>query len=77
MSFSKASTIGLVLLFLGNACLPPATAQNCIDYGSYVHWLGGVATEHQAEGVTVSGNYAYVTDELGGLKVIDVTDPVS
>ena len=49
---------------------------NCIDYGDYLHWLGSVQTPASiADGVTVSGNYAYVTVDLSGLQIIDITDP--
>ena len=47
----------------------PALAQDCPELvGSYV-------TPAWAHGVAVSGGYAYVADDIAGLRVIDVSDP--
>jgi murein DD-endopeptidase MepM/ murein hydrolase activator NlpD/PKD repeat protein len=39
--------------------------------------VGGYYTSGYAEGVAVSGNYAYVADFDAGLQVIDVSDPAN
>ena len=39
--------------------------------------LGSYDTPGSAEGVFVSGNYAYVADGLYGVRIIDVSDPAS
>lgn len=54
-----------------------ASAQVCLDYGDYLHWVGKVDTPSPAFGVAVTGNYAYVVDEVGGLLVIDISVPES
>jgi hypothetical protein len=63
----------MVALFLQS----PAAA-DCIDYGDYLQWTGGVYTlGGRAIGVAVSGTYAYVADGYSGLLVIDITNPAS
>jgi hypothetical protein len=39
--------------------------------------VGGYATSGRANGVAVSGNYAYVADYDAGLQVIDVSNPTN
>ncbi len=39
--------------------------------------LEGALDSHRALGVTVSGDYAYLADHDGGLKIIDVSDPAA
>jgi len=42
-----------------------AVSQDCIDYGDYLHWVGGVELTGWDWGgsssVAVAGNFAYVT----------------
>ncbi len=38
-------------------------------------WVGGYDTPGIAEGIAVSGPYAYVADGEAGMQVIDVSDP--
>jgi len=52
-----------------------AESQDCIDYGDYLHWVGGLAPEGMAWGVAISGTYAYVAGDYSGLQVIDITNP--
>ncbi|MFH1843494.1 MAG: hypothetical protein ABIF77_09845, partial [bacterium] len=54
-----------------------STFAQCIDYGDYVHWVGGVDTPGDAYGVAVQGDFAYVGDEESGLQVIDISTPES
>ena len=52
-----------------------SSAQDCIDYGDYVHWVGGVLPSN-AECVVVQAGYAYVTGGYGtSLEVIDISEP--
>lgn len=37
--------------------------------------VGQCNTPGGARGVVVSGNYAYIADHVGGLLVIDISDP--
>lgn len=71
--------IGLVVLAtaMGCVCVAGAVSADCIDYGDYLHWVGGVDTPGNAAGVAVSGSYAYVADYTSGLQVIKITNPVS
>ena len=39
--------------------------------------VGSADAQSSAEGVQVSGNYAYVADGSAGLQVIDITDPTN
>jgi len=71
----------LVMVFatcvLSCACLGGIARAECIDYGSYLHWVSGVNTPDYAYGVAISGSHAYVADGVAGLQVIDITDPAS
>ena len=67
----------LATCVLSWACLGGAARAECIDYGDYLHWVGNVITPGYAEGVAISGSYAYVADYAAGLQVIDITDPAS
>ncbi|HOX24542.1 MAG TPA: hypothetical protein PLL30_02135 [Candidatus Krumholzibacteria bacterium] len=62
---------------LSYATLGGIARAECIDCGSYLHWVGGVDTPGYAHGVSISGSYAYVVDLDAGLQVIDITDPAS
>jgi hypothetical protein len=69
----KVFALSLVLI------LPSiVVAQDCIDYGGdQIHWVGGVDTPGEAQGMVVSGNYSYVADGESGLQVVDISDPVN
>jgi len=50
----------------------------CDDYAiSPVALIGTADTPGAALGVTVSGDYAYITDGTSGLQVIDISDPTA
>jgi len=75
--FGTVSRLGSMLVALvGWLCMGVASAE-CIDYGDYLHWVGGADTPGDANRVAVSGNHAYVADRESGLQVIDVTNPAS
>ena len=65
------------LLGLGACACAQAARSQCIDYGEYLHWIGGAGTPGAAFGVAVSGGYAYVASWDSGLQVVDVSDPDS
>lgn len=48
---------------------------DCIDYGAYLHWEGGVDTPGSVLDVAVAGAHAYAADADHGLQVIDITSP--
>ncbi|HOX24245.1 MAG TPA: FlgD immunoglobulin-like domain containing protein [Candidatus Krumholzibacteria bacterium] len=50
----------------------PATA-DCLPYGDYLHWAGGMGRTGVAWRVTVANGYGYLAS--GDLQVVDVTDP--
>ena len=88
MSWSRAAIIFVTMfaaLFLIPGCgdddpVGPGggdPAVECIDYGDYLHWVGSVETPDDAQGVAVSGSYAYVADYYSGLQVVDITTPAS
>ena len=54
-----------------------AAYAECIEYGDYLHWIGGVDTPSSALDVAIAGNHAYVADRNYGLYVIDITNPAS
>ena len=62
----KLTVTSLVLLFAYGAF-----GQDSLN----VRLLGQVALPGVANGVAVSGNYAYVADDLYGLRIIDISDP--
>jgi hypothetical protein len=52
----------ILALGVGWLCCPVAAGAECIDYGDYLHWCGGVDTPGEARGVAVTGTHAYVAD---------------
>ena len=49
---------------------------NCSDVSS-PEYLGSVALQERGWDVAVSGDYAYVASGLGGVRVIDISDPLN
>ena len=47
---------------------PSATPTDCVDYGTYLHWQGSVATPGPADGVAVSDSHVYLADT--GLQIL-------
>ena len=74
-SVSTGLCVALVLATLGSFLACRSVSAQCIDYGDYVHWVAGVRTPGYAEGVAVSGDYAYVADSWRGLQVFGITNP--
>ena len=70
----KTFLMALLMVLLAPSLV---ASQDCIDYGDYIHWVGGVDTPGEAWGVAVAGSHAYVADEYSGLQVVDVSDPES
>jgi len=69
---------GILQLFLGLILSSSVLrAQDCIDYGEYVHLAGSVGTPAFPFGVVVGGRYAYVADAASGLQVVDISIPTS
>jgi hypothetical protein len=69
---------GVVVLLL-NPCaklIPPAMA-DCVDYESYVHVAGTGAIDFTPVDMVVSGPWIFTAAGSSGLRVIDITDPVS
>ena len=69
--------MGIATCVLSWACLGGVARAECIDYGSYLHWMGGLDTLSDAQDVAISGSHAYVADWDAGLQVIDIADPAS
>lgn len=65
-------------LFTGSATSGPALAQ-CIDYASYLRWVGRAPTQGAAFAVALEGDYACVIEgqSYHGFEVIDISDPES
>jgi len=64
----------LLFIFPSVFSLSPDVLESwdCIDYGDYVHWIGGVGTPGTAQAVAVSGSYAYVTVGSYGLHILPI-----
>jgi hypothetical protein len=60
--------------FILGASIPATLEADCIDYNSYIHWVGAVETQGLAISVAVAGNHAYVLSYGLGLEVVDVTN---
>ena len=67
------TTCGWGLVTLALALAWPARGADAVLIGQWPGWPRGGA----ARGVAVSGNYAYVAAEYGGLQVIDVSNPAN
>ena len=63
----------LLILLFASLCPSKAISQDCIDYGDYLGWVGGLQLDWLDFEVEASGGYAYILG--GGLKVIDLTNP--
>ncbi len=64
-----------VLVALGSVGMAGA---ECIDYGEYMRWVGGVAvpdTTNNMVSVVTSGTHAFIADYDFGLQVIDIANP--
>src|SRR5262245_19130569 len=51
----------LLVLVAALVCIVSTSEAECINYGKYLHWVGGVGTPGGARGIAVVGSYAYVT----------------
>ncbi len=69
--------VALGSIVIGGGLGVRSAGADCIDYGDYLHWVGGVETPVRALGVAVVGTHAYVTLGSYGLRVIDITNPES
>jgi hypothetical protein len=68
-------TVALAVFF--TLFTAPAVA-DCVDYGDYIRWLRNVDPQGAANGLAISGNYAYLAGgsifpDVGKLWVIDLT----
>jgi hypothetical protein len=53
------------------------SAQDCLEYGAYLHWLGDATTPGLARGVAVADGYAYVACGEAGLQIVSLADPTA
>jgi hypothetical protein len=68
------SVFALTILFLAPIA---ALAQTpCVDYGSYLHWIGSAALNDQSYDLDVEGAYAYAAN-YGRMYVADISDPAA
>jgi len=59
-----------------NPCPPgPPDSTYCVDYGAYLHAMGGIDAGSAVSGVAVAGGLAYVLVRGAGLMVVDITNP--
>ena len=66
------------LMPVGGAIISsPGLAQGCVDYGEYMHWVGGAPIPFPSISfaVAVEDGYAYVAAQDSGLLIFDVSDP--
>jgi hypothetical protein len=61
------ASLAVVAAAMVCVCAFGSTEADCIDYGDYLHWVGGVITPCGIVGVAVSGTHAYVADFESGL----------
>ncbi|MFB3910143.1 MAG: FlgD immunoglobulin-like domain containing protein [Candidatus Eisenbacteria bacterium] len=74
---SVLACFGIVL----PVALPNPASAGCIDYRDYMRWAGGLSLPVYAQGLSISGDYAYVAGVgpspwRGSLQVIDISDPL-
>lgn len=67
--------LGLALTFGGG--LFAETSGQCISYEPYLHWVGGIDLGGHAEHIAVSGDLALLADDVLGLLIIDISDPLA
>lgn len=64
----------MILVFVFAAGLP-AAAQDCLDYSNYLHWRSCGDPPVAGLGITVIGDLAYVSQNIDGLVIYDISDP--
>src|SRR5262245_21286612 len=67
----------VVIAVLACVCSAGSSSAECIDYGDYLHWVGGVVPPSLVDDVAVSGSYAYISDLSFNFRVVDITNPAS
>ena len=65
---------GIVAL-LATLLSVPVIAQDCIDYGSFPHLIGGIDVPGLGIDLAISGNYAFVPVDHSDLRIFDISDP--
>ena len=70
---NAVALIGMVLVSLST----PTDAQDADNVNLSPSLLGTYDTSGFAIGVAVSGNYAYVADDVSGLHILDISTPSS
>ncbi|MFB3909771.1 MAG: hypothetical protein ACE15D_15350 [Candidatus Eisenbacteria bacterium] len=70
-----ATDLLVLLVLLGSVSLCWPASAGCIDYGDYLHLLGGVDAPGSAYRLAVAGSYAYLACAPDGFTIVDVSDP--
>ena len=66
----------ILVVFTGLLGAGLARSQECLDYGNYMHPLGGLDPQpHYSLNGCIEGVYLYLANGWSGLKVIDISDP--
>ena len=65
----------LIFLFLLIYASGPVTADDCLNYSDYPHWISQLETPVFAEDVLVEGNLAYLAIRTAGIIIVDITHP--
>ena len=52
-------------------------AADCIRYGEYAHWVGGVTLAGTQHDIAVSGSLAFTASWSAGLQVVNISDPAT
>ncbi len=71
-AFALASLAALSLAAAGGAF-----AQDCFDYSSSMHWIGGLRYTGNGSDIALSGQVAFLTTDAPSLIALDVSDPTT
>lgn len=71
----SARSVGIIALLFSSASGDTRPGDPpCLDYSGRFDWLGAVDTPGRARAVTISGDFVFVADRSGGLRVVDASN---
>ncbi|MFN8547139.1 MAG: FlgD immunoglobulin-like domain containing protein [Candidatus Eisenbacteria bacterium] len=76
LAVGVAACLALLAALSGSATTS-ATAQDCFDYSTSMHWIGGLRYPADGTDIALAGNVAFLTTSAPSLIALDVSDPTS
>jgi hypothetical protein len=82
LSFQQSKLLSSLFLVaaivgLGGFAQPGHASQGCINYPDYQHSIGNLLLPGTTQDAVLKGDYLYIAADLGGISVVDVSQPSS